>query len=142
MNTSLFVKASILPVLMLGAQAADAQEPPSEKIEKVAQMLKEADANKDGKTSRDEFKQHRSQMFAKLDRNDDGTIDASDRPRLNIGRRKFDPAFEKVVSIFDDNSDKKVTSTEWNRTDPDVFGLLDRNGDDLIEASELPKLPE
>ena len=142
MNAIMIIKASFLTALMFGAQAIAAQQPSPEKIETFVQMLKDADANEDGKTSRDEFNQHRSEMFAKLDRNDDGTIDTDDRPRLGIGRRKFDPAFERVVSIFDGNGDMRVNSAEWNRTDPDIFGLLDQNGDDLIEASELPKLPE
>jgi len=101
-------------------------------------MMIEADLNGDGKTSRAELNQHRAQMFAKLDRNEDGTIDRSDRPRLPILQRKYDPAFKQVSSIFDSNDDGRVTLDEWNRSDPDIFALLDANGDGMIARSELP----
>ncbi|WP_017667823.1 hypothetical protein [Sandarakinorhabdus sp. AAP62] len=101
-------------------------------------MMTEADLNGDGKTSRAEFNQHRAQMFARLDRNSDGVISEGDRPRIPIARRKFDPAFERVTSIFDRNDDGRVTLDEWNKTDPDVFGMLDRNDDGMVARSELP----
>ncbi|MBA4040431.1 MAG: hypothetical protein C0474_01235 [Sphingobium sp.] len=112
--------------------------PSPEAREKIAKMMIEADLNGDGKTSRAELNQHRAQMFAKLDRNEDGTIDRSDRPRLPILQRKYDPAFKQVSSIFDSNDDGRVTLDEWNRSDPDIFALLDANGDGMIARSELP----
>ncbi|MBA4048697.1 MAG: hypothetical protein C0476_09175 [Sphingomonas sp.] len=121
----------------MGAGTVPAQPSP-EMLEKIAKMMIEADLNGDGKTSRAELNQHRAQMFAKLDRNEDGTIDRNDRPRLPVLQRKYDPAFKQVSSIFDSNADGRVTLDEWNRSDPDIFALLDANGDGAIVRSELP----
>lgn len=115
-----------------------AAQPSPEALKKIAEMMIEADLNGDGNTSRFELNQHRAQMFAKLDRNDDGTIDAGDRPRIPIARRKFDPAFEQVTKIYDSSGDGRVTLNEWNRSDPDIFAKLDANSDGMIARSELP----
>lgn len=115
-----------------------AAQPSPEALEKVAEMMTEADLNEDGRTTRAELNQHRAQMFARLDRNEDGIISADDRPRLRIAQRRFDPAFEQVRSIFDSNMDGRVTLNEWNRSDPDVFALLDRNEDGAVTRAELP----
>jgi EF hand len=115
-----------------------AAQPSPEALGKVAEMMIEADLNGDGRTSRAELNQHRAQMFARLDRNEDGTIAADDSPRLRIAKRRFDPAFEQVRSIFDSNADGRVTLVEWNRSEPDVFALLDSNEDGVVTRAELP----
>lgn len=113
-------------------------EPSPEALEKIAEMMTEADLNGDGKTTRAELNQHRSQMFAKLDRNDSGVIDQQDSPKIPLAKRKFEPAFEQVKSIFDANEDGRVTLDEWNRSDPDIFALLDANEDGAVTRAELP----
>lgn len=113
-------------------------QPSPEALEKIAEMMTEADLNGDGKTSRAELNQHRAQMFAKLDRNEDGVVDKADSPKIPLAKRKFEPAFEQVKSIFDSNKDGRVTLAEWNRTDPDIFALLDANEDGVVTRSELP----
>lgn len=123
-----------------GASAAQ-PEPSEESLQKLTEMMTEADLDGDGRTSRLELNQHRAQMFANLDRNEDGVIDEDDRPRIRIARRKFDAGFEQVASIFDANKDGRITLAEWNRSDPDIFAMLDRNEDDVIDRSELPTLP-
>lgn len=113
-------------------------QPNPKALEKIAEMITEADLNGDGKTSRAELNQHRAQMFAKLDRNKDGTIDKQDSPKVPLARRKFEPAFDQVKSIFDSNDDGRVTLDEWNRSDPDFFAMLDRNKDGAVTRAELP----
>lgn len=121
----------------LGAGILWAQPSP-EALGKIAEMMTEADLNGDGKTSRAELNQHRAQMFAKLDRNEDGVIDNQDSPKIPLAKRKFEPAFEQVKSIFDNNEDGRVTLDEWNRTDPDIFAMLDSNKDGVVTRAELP----
>lgn len=121
----------------IGAGVVLAQPSP-EALEKIAEMMIEADLNGDGKTTRAELNQHRAQMFAQLDRNEDGVIDKQDRPKRPIAKRKFEPAFEQVKSVFDSNKDGRVTLDEWNRSDPDIFALLDSNEDGVVTRDELP----
>lgn len=133
---SVFVTLAVaVSPVSIGTLAA---EPSPEALGKVAEMMVEADLNGDERTSRAELNQHRAQMFARLDRNEDGTIAADDSPRLRIAKRRFDSAFEQVRSIFDSNADGRVTLEEWNRSDPDVFALLDRNEDGVVTRAELP----
>jgi Ca2+-binding EF-hand superfamily protein len=113
-------------------------QPSPEALSKIAEMMTEADLNGDGRTSRAELNQHRAQMFGKLDRNEDGTIDRQDSPRIPLAKRKFEPAFEQVKSIFDSNKDERVTLDEWNRSDPDIFAMLDSNEDGVVSRAELP----
>ncbi len=115
-----------------------AAQPNPEALAKIAEMMTEADLNGDGKTSRAELNQHRAQMFAKLDRNEDGTIDKQDSPKIPLAKRKFEPAFEQVKSIFDSNEDGRVTLDEWNRSDPDIFAMLDSDQDGVVTRAELP----
>lgn len=141
MNATPVKIALTLTCSAFAASGSVAQDPSPEAIEKLVEMLIDADLNEDGATSRLELQQHRSQMFARLDRNEDGIISERDRPRLRIARRKFDPAFEQVLNVFDANGDERVTLAEWNRTDRDLIGMLDANGDDRVDRSELPTLP-
>lgn len=113
-------------------------QPSPETLAKVSKMITEADLNVDGRTSRAELNQHRAQVFAKLDRNEDGIIEQKDAPKILLARRKFMRAFEQVKSIFDSNNDERVTLDEWNKADPDVFAMLDSNKDGVITRSELP----
>lgn len=124
-------------ILPANSGTLSAQASP-EALGKIAEMMTEADLNGDGRTSRAELNQHRAQMFAKLDRNEDGTIDKQDSPRIPLAKRKFEPAFAQVKSIFDSNEDGRVTLDEWNRSDPDIFAMLDRNEDGSVTRAELP----
>jgi Ca2+-binding EF-hand superfamily protein len=132
----------ILGVLAFGmvpmVHATLSAQPSPESLAKIAEMMTEADLNGDGKTTRAELNQHRAQMFGKLDRNEDGVIDKQDSPKIPLAKRKFEPAFEQVKSIFDSNEDGRVTLDEWNRSDPDIFALLDSNEDGAVTRSELP----
>ena len=127
-----------LAVLACAGAPALAQQPSPEQLEQVTKMFKEADANDDGKTTREEMNAHRANTFARLDMNSDGVVNASDKPRGPVRAKKYGEAFGKVVPQFDKNGDGTLTKQEWNTQEMDVFGMLDANGDGAIETAELP----
>lgn len=135
----------ILGILILATSpmtvSAQQAQPGPEALAKIAEMMTEADLDGDGRTTRAELNQHRAQMFAKLDRNTDGVIDNRDSPKIPLAKRKFQPAFERVKSIFDRNNDGRVTLDEWNRSDPDIFAMLDRDEDGAVTRAEIAALP-
>lgn len=138
MNKVIPILGALALAVVPMAHGTLAAQPSPEALAKVSEMMAEADLNGDGKTTRAELNQHRAQMFAKLDRNEDGTIDNRDSPKIPLAKRKFEPAFEQVKSIFDSNKDGRVTLDEWNRSDPDIFALLDANEDGVVTRAELP----
>jgi Ca2+-binding EF-hand superfamily protein len=123
----------------LWSLAGPAQTQPSpEQYERIRTTLTEADANGDGKVTRQEFSQHRAASFQKLDRNGDGVIDLRDSPRIRIAQSKFDAAFAQAAQFYDSNFDQRITRYEWDNPKQNVFALVDRDGDGVIVLSELP----
>ena len=144
-------KAALAACTMIAASAAAplaAQDGPNPEdldpeqmakmLEQLGKMLKDADANEDGKTTKAELTEHRAEMFSKLDRNDDGVINRKDKPRGPVRRKKFGEVLDGVIPQFDTDLDGTVTRTEWNTQKRDPFELLDANGDGAIETSEIP----
>ncbi len=100
------------------------------------QRWKEADTNKDGKISRDEFRGP-PQVFDKLDANKDGFLTQDEvKERMKKGIR------EHIGGIFariDTNSDQKITREEWNASSEQAFNFLDRNGDGVLNQADAPR---
>lgn len=111
--------------------AAQAKDP--------VQLISEADANGDGTVSWSEVVAMRTQTYERLDRNKDGFIAASDRPRGAFGAR-FDEAFTNVKSQFDANGDNRVSRTEMLDAPAPVFDRADTNGDRSLSAKEMAAL--
>lgn len=103
------------------------------------QLISEADANGDGAVSWVEVVSMRTQTFARLDRNKDGYISTSDRPRGPIGQR-FDQAFANVKGQFDANGDNRVSKAEMVDAPSPVFDRGDTNGDRILSTQELAAL--
>lgn len=107
--------------------------------EEALEMLDKADANQDGAISWAEVVALRTQNFERLDRNSDGYISSSDRPRGPFGAR-FDEAFAKVQGQFDANSDGRVSRAEKIDTPGPIFTQGDANADGVLSADELDAL--
>jgi len=127
------VAALLSAVCMLNPSVAAAQ------ARDPLQLISEADANGDGAVSWPEVIAMRTQTFARLDRNKDGVISATDRPRGAFGAR-FDQAFASVKSQFDANGDNKVSRSEMVDAPSPIFDRGDANGDRVLSAEEFAAL--
>lgn len=121
----------IVPALVLAAPAS------AQSSDQMWQILERADANGDGNITRAEFDQARVQTFARLDRNDDGYVDSSDRPHL-LGDR-FDQAY-RMLSSLDNNGDRRVARSELAKGDAPAFVAGDTNGDTVLSREEIVAL--
>lgn len=98
--------------------------------------LTRADANGDGVVEWAEVQEMRATMFARLDRDENGVVNAEDRPRGPIGRR-FDTAFADVKSRFDADADGGVSRTEFVDAPAPAFEAADADGDRVLSAEEI-----
>jgi Ca2+-binding EF-hand superfamily protein len=92
--------------------------------------LERADANNDGNITREEFLAGPSQMFARLDDNNDGVISADERPQRGErserrGRRHADA-----------NSDGQISQSEFAAMSASRFERLDSNDDGRVTREE------
>ena len=115
-----------------------AAQPSAEQLGKLRDILTESDANGDGKVTRREFDTHRSDIFARLDRNGNGVVSAEDAPRLRLPRRKFTEKLEQVLAMADKNGDGRLTGAEWSKPERDIFALVDQDKDGIIILADLP----
>ncbi len=146
------VAASVGPALFALAVPTAAQAPEGaaamdpekrlQALEQLAKTLKEADANEDGSTTKEEFATHRAEQFSKLDRNEDGVINKKDKPRRGpVRKKKMGEALAKIIPQYDTDLDGTVTRAEWNAQKRDPFEMLDANGNGAIETTEIPQPP-
>jgi len=149
---ALFAAIALVPATAIvpAAQAQNADAPGKtspEQMQKalgqLSKMLKDADANEDGSTTKQEFATHRAEQFSRLDANSDGVINKKDKPRRGpIRKKKRGQALSKVIPQYDTDLDGTVTRAEWNTLKRDPFEMLDANGDGAIETAEIPAVPE
>jgi len=128
-NRTLVAAAALLAMLPISAPPALAQS-----AQQAEEMLKQADANRDGQITWTEVEQLRARSFARLDRNGDGYIDAADRPSMFGGR--FDTAM-KSVARFDANNDGRISSSEMMTAEAPVFTQADTNNDQILTSAEI-----
>ncbi|HEX4132343.1 MAG TPA: hypothetical protein VHZ24_20090 [Pirellulales bacterium] len=116
--------------------------------EMAKQMIARADANGDGKLSKDEAPDRLRDNFDRVDRNGDGFVDASE---LGVvvggGGRPGAPGAggaggggdmaKQILSRNDANNDGKLSRDEAPDWMKNNFDKLDRNSDGFLEASEL-----
>jgi len=148
-KTALSISAALtfIAAPALAQDAASMADRDPEQMQKalgqLSKMLKDADANEDGSTTKQEFATHRAEQFSKLDANSDGVINTKDKPRRGpIRKKKMGEALAKVIPQYDTDLDGTVTRVEWNTLKADPFELLDANGDGAIETAEIPAVPE
>lgn len=119
--------------LALIAPAAAQTNVSSQAIER----LRQADTNRDGLVSRQEFVNYRAQQFGRLDRNGDGYITNTDLPRALARRAPAGMSPQELVTQFDANGDGRVSQAEFVNGPTPAFDVVDANNDNLATEAEF-----
>ena len=91
------------------------------------------DLNKDGEVTCDEWKQYLAGLFREADANRDGFLTRQEFAALARDDRLFEVA---GFDYFDANADGRLSLAEMTDKPNPAFQLLDKNGDCVISAEE------
>lgn len=126
----MFTKVAIATVLMFAGCVALAQS-------RDGGALEQADVNKDGKVTRQEYIDARAAQFARMDRDGDGFVDDADsRERADqsfLGKR----AAAAMRGRIDANSDGKISKDEFVKAPTTMFDRFDTDKNSELDAKEL-----
>jgi Ca2+-binding EF-hand superfamily protein len=126
----MFTKVATAAVLTFASCVALAQSRDGIAIE-------QADANQDGKVTRQEYVDARSAQFARMDRNGDGVVDEADsRERADqsaVGKR----VAAAMRGRIDANSDGKISKDEFVSAPTTMFDRFDADKNSELDAKEL-----
>jgi Ca2+-binding EF-hand superfamily protein len=126
----MFTKVAIAAVLLSSSCLALAQS-------REGDALEQADANQDGKVTRQEYIDGRAAQFARMDRNGDGVVDDTDsRERANqsaVGKR----VAAAMRGRIDTNSDGKISKDEFVGAPTMLFDRFDADKNSELDAKEL-----
>ncbi len=130
---------------MLHARAAE-RKPPA--IEQVLARLKAADANGDGKLSKEEVPERFRQRFDRADANGDGKLDEAELKaavKTLLHRAGEGATVERVLKRLmesDADGDGKISKSEAPERMAKHFDRLDANSDGQLDQTELKRLAE
>jgi hypothetical protein len=126
----MFTKVATATVLLFTSCVALSQSRDGDAIE-------HADANKDGKVTRQEYIDARAAQFARMDRNGDGVVDETDsRERADqsaVGKR----VAAAMRGRIDTNSDGKISKDEFVNAPTMLFDKFDADKNGELDAKEL-----
>lgn len=102
-----------------------------------AQRLMEADRNDDNVVTRQEMLAYRPTQFDELDRNNDGFLTDTDRPRFmrRAPAAGLDP--QAMLASFDRSGDGRVSRAEFVSGPTILFDRADLNNDDVMTRAEV-----
>jgi hypothetical protein len=127
---SMSIKATTAAVLLFASTVILAQG-------REGTALDTADADRDGKITKQEYVDARATQFAKLDRNSDGFIDDADSrddaERSQRGKR----VAAAIRGRLDANDDGKIDKTEFVSAPTMLFDRFDSDKNDVLDAKEL-----
>jgi Ca2+-binding EF-hand superfamily protein len=124
----MFTKVATAAVLLLTSCVVLAQG-------RDGAALEQADANHDGKVTKQEYNDARAALFARMDRNGDGFIDDADsREGANERGQRAAAALRGRI---DSNGDGKVSKEEFLNAPTMVFDKFDADKNGELDAKEL-----
>ena len=124
----MFTKVATAAVLLLSSCVVLAQG-------RDSSALEQADANHDGKVTKQEYNDARAALFARMDRNGDGFIDDADS-RAG-GNERGQRAAKALRGRIDSNGDGKISKEEFVNAPTMLFDKFDANKDGVLDATEL-----
>jgi Ca2+-binding EF-hand superfamily protein len=124
----MFTKVATAAVLLLSSCVVLAQG-------REGSALEQADANHDGKITKQEYIDARATQFARMDRNGDGFIDAADSREDASERGQRTAA--ALRGRIDSNGDGKISKEEFVNAPTMLFDKFDANKDGVLDATEL-----
>ena len=124
----MFTKVTTAAVLLLSncVVLAQGREGPA---------LEQADADHDGKVTKQEYVDARAAQFSRLDRNGDGFIDEADA--REGGNERGQRAAKALRGRIDSNGDGKISKEEFVNAPTMLFDKFDANKDGVLDATEL-----
>ena len=124
----MFTKVTTAAVLLLSSCVVLAQG-------REGPALEQADADHDGKVTKQEYVDARAAQFSRMDRNGDGFIDDADS--LAGGNERGQRAAKALRSRIDSNGDGKISKEEFVNAPTMLFDKFDANKDGVLDATEL-----
>jgi Ca2+-binding EF-hand superfamily protein len=131
------IQASVLALAAGVSIAAMAQDGPGRadrERPRGGQLFEQADANKDGKVSKDEYNAAIASRFTALDSNRDGAV--TEQELYQAGLERYKQRVAMRFKMMDRNSDGKVSADETPRRVP-PFAVLDSNNDGSITKDDV-----
>ena len=126
----MFTKVTITAVLLFSSCAALAQS-------REGGALEFADANKDGKVTRQEYIDARAAQFARMDRNGDGVVDDADSRERAEQSAMAKRMANAMRGRIDANSDGKISKDEFVNAPTMLFDRFDADKNGELDAREL-----
>jgi hypothetical protein len=127
----MFTKVAIAAILMFASCG------PALAQSRDGGVMEQADANKDGKVTRQEYTDARAAQFARMDRNGDGVVDDADsRERADqsaVGKRVAGAMRGRI----DANGDGKISKDEFVSAPTMLFDRFDADKNGELDAKEL-----
>jgi hypothetical protein len=118
--------------MMLASTAANAQPGPG------GMQRPNPDTNGDGAVSRAEAEAAATQMFGRMDRNNDGRLNADDRGGMGggMGAGGGQGGGGRMMQMLDSNGDGAVTREEFIAAMLQRHARMDSNSDGSVSAAE------
>jgi hypothetical protein len=103
-----------------------------------AERFFRADANNDGRVTKDEVRAAREAAFARMDVDQDGFLTPADRADRPVRQGRGDPGAR--MAKMDSNADGRISKDEFVGLDYAIFDRLDANKDGAIDRTEAASM--